>query len=429
MRRLALATPAAVLALAASAFVVSTPARAATVVHVNAPADCRTDATSQLQELFESVGPNTTIQFAKGGCYLLQRGVVVKSTSGLILEGNGATLRRTQVSPPELRYPKANPFLEFDYTDHLTVRGLHIQGLNGADGQGAVWDQTQEFDAGIRLVGTRHVVISDMTIEGTYGDGVQTTVHGVVPGDVTIRNVTISRNGRQGISANAMDGLLIDHVNITWSRRSGIDLEPDLKDWVINNVEIRNSRIASNLLPFAADGQGTVNNVWIHDNTIPFSGIPVVSSRSGSDLPRIGWRVENNHGEYRLGSPQPAMRFKNTQVLIRNNVFQFAPKQPTAAVGLTGSSNAIISNNWWQDAKSPWVWTADSALWSGSGNVTGAYAPATLAQSSSGTQTAAPTPVATPSAPASTRTVIPRFSRPNATRPVLKRTTHRYLAP
>jgi hypothetical protein len=254
----------------------------------------------------------------------------------------------------------------------LIVRDLNIQGTNFAGD----WDQSQEFDAGLRFLGPLGLLVQDVNIDAVYGDGLQVTYGGGQPRDVTFRRVTISRNGRQGIGVNSGNGLLIDDVTIVGSRRSGIDLEPFSDKLLLQNVEIRNSRITSRLLAIAGGGQGRVNNVWIHDNVIPRSGIPLILSQMGTAGTRENWIIERNVALFDLGSPAAALKFVGTtNVVVRNNTFPFAVNREMWAVDLRAGSSATVADNWFQGARADYVATSDGSTWSGGNNSTSMIAP------------------------------------------------------
>ena len=121
--------------------------------------DCSADVSTTLAQFLNSVPDGTTVNFAAGGCYRVEREMDLTAKTGVVLDGNGATLVRTQPTPGVLRYPKSNGFLRLLQWTNGGVRQLNIQGINlVSDLQDlrpayGAWDQSMEFDAGINVRG------------------------------------------------------------------------------------------------------------------------------------------------------------------------------------------------------------------------------------------------------------------------------------
>ncbi len=380
------ATLALVTVLAVAGLTQVSPATAQTTLAVPSTiaSDCSVDVTTALGDFLRGVPNGTTVSFAPAGCYRVETEIGLNFQQGITLEGNGATLRRTQPTPAALRYPESNAFLMVTQWSDSTIRNLNIQGINTTsdvamlgDAYGA-WDQSMEFDAGINLRGGSNVVLENLHIDGTYGDGVQIQRRHGNPTGIVLRDIVIGHNGRQGVSISAGNGILLDRVTIQGSRRGGVDIEPAAVTMVAQNIEIRNSTIATWLLAFPSQGSGLSNHVYIHDNVITRTGVPFVKVRSSAGLWRTDWRVVNNTVTYGLGSPQPAMLFDRvSDVLVDGNVINLKEDRSEMAVGLQNGSTAVISNNWFRNAKPApdFVAIIDGGSWIGGNNAVGAAPP------------------------------------------------------
>ena len=97
-----------------------------------------------------------------------------------------------------------------------------------------------------------------------------------------------------GISIVDAEDILIDHVRITNGRRAGIDLEPNTSNNVVRGVEIRNSYTNTHLFAFASMGRSEVSDIYIHDNTINNSGIPIVYVNASDQTRRYDWTFTDN---------------------------------------------------------------------------------------------------------------------------------------
>lgn len=349
-------------------------------------ADCSRDETDALNAWLASVPDDATVRLAAGGCYRAERTVQVSGKSGWTIDGNGATLRRAEVSGQAFRYPKSNAHLRLVDAPGVTVRDLVVVGTNdGRDLGGVVIDAdgaerkvqcyteygftcytvALEFEHGIDLRGAPGATVSGVTVDAVWGDGVY-----VSGGDqfadfgsdgAVIRGVSISRNGRQGIAVVRSSDVLIDRAHIKSSRRAGIDLEPDSSGEVIRNIEIRDSTIHSWLLAFASAGRGTVSDVWIHDNTVTRSGVPFVYVRASDGSRRANWRIHDNVVTYGLGSPQPAMLFERVDnVSVLRNTVAISPAQSRWFVGFTDTGGTLeVKHNDVRDATTDKLYTVN----------------------------------------------------------------------
>ena len=343
---------------ASAAAVVSPPSSIAT--------DCSRDVSAQLNAFFAAVPDHTLVRLPASACYRTETEVAVRDKTGLVLDGNGAVLRRTALSPRELRYPQANAHLRFVRLTESVITGLHVQGTNTvsdlpskAVGYGA-YDVQFEFEHGYSFHGARNVVLRESTADAVWGDGVNVTgidqYSKTTSDGVRIERVTIDRNGRQGITVIARN-TVIDGAVIKHSRRAGIDLEPNTVRTPVVGVEIRNSRINSWLLAVASGGAGTVDDVLIADNVIERTGIPFIYVRASDGTRRHNWRVTHNTVLSELGSPAAAMRFENvSNVLVAHNSLKLAATQSRTAVqAKSGTTGLRIECNRFENAKPEFV--------------------------------------------------------------------------
>lgn len=348
---------AAAVALGSTAFVFggSSPATAAGVFTVpdSIAADCSIDVAGALQAFFASVPDNSNVQLGVGACYRIDTEVKVAGKSGWTLNGRGATLRRFTDSPKALEYPNANAMLRFGNLRNSELFDLHILGKNTVSDQKdlrpkyGAWVARYAFEHGVTLSGAQNVELRDSTIDAVYGDGVYiggSDASGPAR-NVRIRNVLVDRNGRQGIAITRADGVVLDGVTIAHSRRSGIDMEPH-RGQAVATVEIRNSTINSRLLAITGSGVGQVNNIYVHDNKIIHSAMPVVHDRASGNVHdrRTGWRVVDNEVTFSVRSSGSMLTFGNTDdILVEGNRFALNPG--SGLVVRLGRSTATIRCN------------------------------------------------------------------------------------
>lgn len=141
--------------------------------------------------------------------------------------------------------------LSFNECRNVTIRGEKRDAGRSArismrkrDYQSGAYEAS-EWRHGISLAGCRNVLIQDVTIEQTGGDGIYL---GASPSTGANRNVVIRRvdcngNHRQGISVISADGLLIDDCRLRNTKgtnpQAGIDFEPNSSADLLTNCVLR----------------------------------------------------------------------------------------------------------------------------------------------------------------------------------------------
>lgn len=323
--------------------------------------DCSQDETAALNAWLQALPDHATARLAADGCYRAEHTVQLKDKTGVTIDGNGATLRRTQVTDQAGRYPRSNSHLRLVNTPDATVTDLRVEGTNdGRDVGGSILDAngkshtvhcyTQygftcytvalEFEHGIDLRGAPNATIAGVTVDAVWGDGAYVSggdqFTPATSSGAVLTNFTVARNGRQGIAIVRSSDVLVDGADIQSSRRAGIDIEPDTAGEVIRNIEIRNSTVHSWLLAFASGGRGNVSDVYIHDNTVTRSGVPFVYVAASDGTRRANWRVEDNAVPSRQSSLQPAMRFDHVDnVSVLRNTVNVTSTQSRWFIGFT----------------------------------------------------------------------------------------------
>lgn len=103
-----------------------------------------------------------------------------------------------------------------------------------------------EWRHGVNIKSSRNILIQDVTIEYTGGDGIYLGVaqRGKPCLDVTIRRVDCHANNRQGISVISAENLLIEETVLRntggTAPEAGIDFEPNHASEVLKNCVMRN---------------------------------------------------------------------------------------------------------------------------------------------------------------------------------------------
>ncbi|MFN2557443.1 MAG: hypothetical protein ABR592_11365 [Nitriliruptorales bacterium] len=376
------------------------------------PDDCSQDVTAEINAWIAGVPDGSTLTFARNGCYRTESTIRVSNKQDVIFEGNGATFRRTQLTPQNLRYPKHHPHWLVVQSSNLVFRNIRVEGTNtglealpqlkgllpGArrtvdskgseapisceqeeDGYGC-YSRSFAFEHGWHLGEVSDVTLEHAVVDAVWGDGIYIGRDlNDRDGSMNVRvfDVSIDRNGRQGVAIGKASQVLLDAVRVLHSHRSAVDLEPTSPDRsAIEGVEIRNSEFRSRLRALAALGRGGVNDIYYHHNRILDSMELWLESDSGIDVTRFRWRIHSNVHEGLMS--QPALRFVATKdVDIRDNHLRFRANNSEQVVQLYEGSQALIACNWFEDA-AELVSTDATSSWRGEDNSLNNTPPACL---------------------------------------------------
>jgi hypothetical protein len=258
-------------------------------------ADCSVDITDKLNIWLGTVPDGATITFARDGCYRLDRTFNIVNRDSLTVEGNGATLERKTPTPPTLLNGNSanntrshNQHIRIDNSRNITLRNLNVLGLNTVSDLdpttprhralfepekfGARYTDDKYGETGLLIKGSDTVTVMQFKTDGTWGDGISLG-HDNAPisKNVTLKNISIDRNGRQGISFVSIENALLDNVQVLHSHATGFDLEPNGAKSSVRCVEIRNSYLNAYTVAFALGGLNNISDVYVHDNIVRYT--------------------------------------------------------------------------------------------------------------------------------------------------------------
>lgn len=360
--------------------------------------------------------PDNIITFQQNGIYRIDDGnVEINGATGLTIDGNGATLKRTVV--PTLRYPTYHTSSLYltGFARNVTIRNLKTLGVNDAtpgylntwadaetagglarfyqsdgttlqtadppgfsDEEKANWGcycVALAFDHAIEIEKARNVIVENCTLTGMFGDGVYFHNGAEL---MTVQGCTIVKTGRQGVAWNKGSDIYVYNNTISSARHAAIDLECDDNTQTVNRVEIANNFFNSWLTSFASIGPGQVDDVWMHDNTI-WRQIVYVGTNAQA-LKRYRWRIEGNvfnkeaidtGSGYGAGVTDAFIRFEYyDDVLVRGNRAKSVIGNGTGyGVYLKyATSGAYVESNWWEDCPNVNPRTAEGGAYVQSAN-------------------------------------------------------------
>lgn len=251
-------------------------------------------------------------------------------------------------------HPKGDCLLSFVRCTNVTVRGEKKDGGKSArirmykeDYQSGAYDKS-EWRHGLSFFGCRNVLIQDLTIERTGGDGIYLgAASKQEPNvDVVIRRVVCADNHRQGISVISAKNLLIEDCVLRGTRgtapEAGIDFEPNEPEECLLNCRLRrcvaenNAGTGYQICPQTMNGRSIPISICLEkcvsrSNTLHAVHVCTAPKDAPRGLLRISRFVSENDGLAGLSvqfNPSDAMRIEMSRSAIRNSARQdkfFAP--------------------------------------------------------------------------------------------------------
>jgi hypothetical protein len=173
--------------------------------------------------------------FHGSGCYTVPYGIVLRQP--VTIDGGTFVDSTTVPGPPpgQKGYGGLRPIFKVLDTHHVTIQNVNVIGSNSLGG----FHPPLVNQAGIDVLSSDHVTIANVTTLNTYGDGLEFwfSTPGRPPAtNVTVRNVTITNAGRQGITTGYLYGATFTNVTVASSTDTSIDAESDLPRIGMGNV-------------------------------------------------------------------------------------------------------------------------------------------------------------------------------------------------
>jgi hypothetical protein len=283
---LAIAGASVVVASVVLAVTVPVPAAAAATISVPASIDATgaTDVSRALDEFFATVPAGATVTFPAGGRFRVESVLRIQGARAVTIEGNGAEIfaltTGADIESPggrfRTRWPRLREHVSIHDASGLTIRDLTIRGPND-EGR---FVPALEGQAGVAIYRSADVVLENLRVEATHGDGVY--VAGKTTG-VRVMKSSLHTIGRQGIAIVNASDIVVEQSRFDVVARSVFDLEPAVPRWAVDRVHLRENEVGEyrNFL-LAAGGAGPgVNDVWLERNHVTggngiavFAGMP-----------------------------------------------------------------------------------------------------------------------------------------------------------
>jgi hypothetical protein len=304
----------------------------------------KADVTKPLQTFLDSVDNGDLVLFHRNGRYRVEGTLFVTDKTGVTFDGQNATIFATTKGTLE----RSQWWISSG--GGLIFRHFIVKGANPFAGTGdKAYNPALEKQHGFRIEGVSGIELDHDTVTDVYGDFVYVARYVNDPStDVWIHDSQFHRNGRQGISLIAADGVIIERNVFTDTRRGTIDLEPNGPNQSVTNTFILNNTIGVGRLFFiAAHGKGPVSGIVIsgnklHNHVLSIDEVPLPGQR------RQNWIIQSNTSD--TISHQRPIRFIDTDgILVNGNTQPISG--PVASVNLVNDCGATVSSNAFGTAK------------------------------------------------------------------------------
>lgn len=316
----------------------------------------RQDVTAAIVAFIRSVPDGNTVTFPRGAKYRIESTVTIGARHNLVVDGTGAQFfattdgtAATPIGPAAVtwRWPRHRDQFAVYAGTNVTLRNLTVRGANPRAGlNDDAYVEALEAQSGIDVFDSVNTRIENCTISDTYGDFVYI---GRGATGTVVTGCTMTRSGRQGITVSDAQNVMISRNNISYVRRTAIDLEPYVPEWAIHNVWITDNTFTMiRLLVVGAKGEGDVNEIVIANNKMVGEGIGVANNPLNSR--RRDWFVIGNSSDRVFGSPHGAIWVARTDhVVVTGNYQQLQAKRPGGVTQmgaeLPGSTAITMSGN------------------------------------------------------------------------------------
>jgi Right handed beta helix region len=176
-----------------------------------------------------------------GACYLVNEGIRLKDRQGLTV--SGGEYKTAALPQDQGARNRGHAVFWLVGGSHVTFESMQLLGANHGG-----YHQRLALEAGVRSDGVDGLAVSNTTISGVYGDGIELNVLRGAQDDsrkiirpsenVTVTHVTIGDAGRAGISVPGASNVSISDVNLSHIGINDFDVEADQGNEGAKNVTI-----------------------------------------------------------------------------------------------------------------------------------------------------------------------------------------------
>jgi hypothetical protein len=274
----------------------------------------RADVTEPLNAFLQRLPAGAVVTFGDHARYRIEGTVVLNRARDVTIDGNGATFFATTdgsgAAPARgggrQHWPRLRASWRIRAGTGVTLRDMDVQGANPRGGATPdAYVPALEGQAGIVVARSSGVTIEGVHVSDTYGDGVWITGAST---DVTVRDSTIERTGRQGVAVVNGQRVVVEHSRLRDISRSVFDLEPPGRA-LVQDIRLRDNDVGDygNFLLAAGGGGPGVDDIHLEGNRVDGGhGVSVFAGIAAQ--PRRGYHIVGNSGTGSVRPPATAGR-------------------------------------------------------------------------------------------------------------------------
>lgn len=234
------------------------------------------DETVNVESFISSLADNTTVMLPDGGIVAID-GTVDITKIGLTLWGKGSGCQfKTLTDGSSSSNPLQRKMFKFLNGANINLYNITTIGGNPFAGTGdAAYDINKESQHLLEFRGTQGVLIDRWTGSDCYGDflylGDNSAPDYTPTRDVTVRNFTLQRNGRQGFGITGAERVQISRGYIGDCRRAVLDIEPNNALGVIRNLSMDHLTIGPHRLLLWSNvgaGDAVIEDISVNFNLL-----------------------------------------------------------------------------------------------------------------------------------------------------------------
>jgi hypothetical protein len=248
-----------------------------------------TNVSASMQSFINSVPDDSTIVFPAGSVYRLAGdGIALTRRDGLVLEGEGATLRVTGCTPSDSAF-------RVDRSSDITIRGFEVIGDHAVAGTVDAHQVGCQYTMGVAIYGALRTVISDMTVSRVSGDCwyVAEASSGWAD-DVVVKDSSCRLAGRMGVAIVGGRHVTVTRTSFDQIALFPFDIEPNNDSGGASDVAFTDNTIGA----YTVDTDDW--NPWLF----------AVGGASGASVDRVTFSGNR--------ATEAALRIKSNKLAVRD---------------------------------------------------------------------------------------------------------------
>jgi hypothetical protein len=196
------------------------------------PSNCAGNASGLLTSYLDNLPAGST--FYGSGCYLVPDGITI--TRPITIDGGTYEDLATGVTAGPGQRSRVQPIIHIVDTHDVTIENVNLVGAH----TDTSFHRNLVGQAGIDMLSSSQVAITNVAISDTYGDGLTFGFQPRYPPNTNIQvnGLTISNAGRQGVTMAYITQSTLNHVTVASATEESWDFESDIPNIGSGNITL-----------------------------------------------------------------------------------------------------------------------------------------------------------------------------------------------